>query len=107
MTCSTARGSLPGVERFAWLRILPLGIDDAGSHLGPADIDADRQALAAQPQVRAEIVAGPVGSRSGQGPAAPGCGAAAQAGLPARCWCLHDSPFYSRAAIYQSGRDAG
>ena len=51
MVSSTTCGLLLGRRLAAepGRRILAVGVDDAGRHLGAADVDADRQSLAAEP----------------------------------------------------------
>ena len=95
MTCSTARGSLPGVDRRAWAEDPALGIDHAGRHLGAADVDADGEALAAQPQVLTEALPGRSGGRGPPGVRRRQAAVLRQGpGCSSGWWCVHGSPFY-------------
>ena len=54
MTRSTARGSLPGVDRARLAQDVTLGVHHAGGHLGAANIDADGKPPPAQPELLPE-----------------------------------------------------
>ena len=95
MTCSTARGSLPGVDRLAWARILPSASTTPAATLVPPMSTPMARPFRPSRRCSRNPWRGRSGGRPGKGPAAPGGGPAVRAGLLSGCRCVHGSPSYS------------